>query len=339
MGTLLFGLPLITAFNNVDSAFYFRILLPYIAFSLTGTFLILVRPGGGSPSTPREPKASGFVSILNSIPPYVVLGLFSGTVAAFGVMRNEVFSSYPYPPPASASYLGGTYIVLLVVTSVLGLPRVLCYFFPTLAEILQQRRYAVMASAVSLSFALVYLVLVNQILIAGFNVSENLPPPSNAYPFAYTFTVGIEQPALNMVYLPYAVVQLSPQVNLLIVPFEMVFAVLLGLLVAANLTMGHFLISRSGLRCSTAGTAASAFGSIIGLTATCPTCLVPTLVSVLFGGITAAEAVYSNVYGALVPPVLSVGTLFLSLVYLSRMIRKKGLDPLVELGRRTRKTI
>ncbi|MDA4124459.1 MAG: hypothetical protein OK438_03305 [Thaumarchaeota archaeon] len=326
MASLLFGLPLLTAYYNVNSAFYFEVLAPYLITSVVLTFVVLVRPIRGWRAVLPEPRTSKFAARFNSVPVIAILGIFTAAVAAFGAMRYEVYQYYPYPPPSSASMLGSAYILLLVVTSILGFSKILYAGFPTLAKVLRLRQYAVMAAVVSLSFALVYLLLVNQILVSGFNVFENLPPPSNAYPFAYTFTVGIEQPFLNLVYLPYAIVQLSPQVNLLIIPFEMVFATLLGLLVASNLSMAHFLISRSGLRCSTAGTAMSAFGSVLGLTATCPTCLVPTFLSVIFGGLTAAETVYSNVYGAVIPPVVSVATLTLSLVYLSRTIRKRGLD-------------
>lgn len=339
MGTLLFGLPLLTAYYNVDSGFYLRVLAPYLVASVVLTFVVLVRPIQRNPPTVSEPRPSNMIGRFNSIPATAILVLFSAAVAAFGVMRYEVNEYYPYPAPAFASLFGSVYIIVLIATSILGFSRILYVSFPTLAKVLRHRKYALMAGLVSVSFALVYLLLVNQILVAGFNVLENLPPPSNSYPFAYTFTAGIEQPFLNMVYLPYAIVQLSPEVNLLIIPFEMVFATLLGMLVASNLCMAHYLISRSGLRCSTAGTTMSAFGSILGLTATCPTCLVPTFLSVIFGGVTAAETVYSNVYGAVIPPVLSVATLALSLVYLSRTIRKRGLDPLSELDEALAKRI
>ena len=62
-------------------------------------------------------------------------------------------------------------------------------------------------------------------------------------------------------------------------------------------------------------------GSILGLTATCPTCLVPSFVSVIFGGVAAAEIAYSNVYGAVLPPILSVGALVVSLAYLSKKVK------------------
>jgi hypothetical protein len=112
-------------------------------------------------------------------------------------------------------------------------------------------------------------------------------------------------------------------ISVFIIPFEMIFAPLLALLTASNITMTYYLIKNNGLRCCTKGTVMSTGGSILGLTATCPTCLIPSFVSVIFGGITAGEAVYSNVYGAVLPPILSVATLFLSLAYLSKSIKEK----------------
>jgi hypothetical protein len=80
---------------------------------------------------------------------------------------------------------------------------------------------------------------------------------------------------------------------------------------------------KSGFKCCTRGTAMSTGGSILGLTATCPTCLVPTFVSVIFGGITVGEAAYSNIYGAVLPPILSVATLLASLAYLSKSVKTR----------------
>jgi len=136
-------------------------------------------------------------------------------------------------------------------------------------------------------------------------------------------TTATEQPVLNLVYLPIIIVQLSPTVNLILIPFEMVFVTILSLLVGTNIAMAHFLITESGLRCSTKGAALSTSGSILGLTATCPTCLVPAFVSVISGGLTSVTAIYSNVYGVIFPPVLSLAALLLSVIYLTRKIKSK----------------
>lgn len=332
MGALLFGLPLLTAYYNVNASFYFSALISYLIIAVSVAILLILlslrKNSMGSLSSSSPPydgksRKSEFVSRFNTIPTYLILGLFTLTVILFGWMRYLVYSYYPYPPPRFTDYVGGGYIVLLTVVSVLGISRLVYLSFPILRKILQGKRYGLMSIVISVAFAFVYLVLVNQLLIEGYNVVGNVAPPSNVYPFTHVFIVGIQQPLLNLFYLPYVMIQISPQINILIVPFEMVFVVILSLLVASNVVMAHYLISNSGLSCSTRGTVLSTGGSILGLTATCPTCLAPTFVSVIFGGVVAAEAAYSSIYGVVLPPVLSVATLVISIVYLSRMIKKR----------------
>lgn len=147
-----------------------------------------------------------------------------------------------------------------------------------------------------------------------------------AYPNALAMTpAAVNQPLLDLVYLPTLLVQPSPQINLILIPFEMVFVTLLSLLVASNVTMAYYLISsKSALSCSTKGTVLSTSGSFLGLTATCPTCLAPTIVSVIFGSVSTAATIFSNFNGVVVPPVLSVGILLVSTAYLSRAIKKRA---------------
>ncbi len=333
MVALLIGLPLLTAYQIVNPSFYSAILIPYLAVSVVIAMFIIrrsignpanvSRAGYGSPSAAAS-QQSTFISRFNSISPYFSMGLFTFMVVLFGAVRFLIDSHYPYPAPETPTdFLGAAYIVLLVIVSIFGFTKLIYSYFPILGRILAERKYALMVLIISVSFAFVYLLLVNQILIGGLNTTSNsLPSPGNVYPYAHVFTVGIQQPFLNLVYIPYAVVQFNPNVDLLIVPFEMIFTVFLSILVATNVVMAHYLISHSGLACSAKGAVLSTGGSIIGLTATCPTCLVPTFVSVIFGGIVAAEAVYSNIWGVVIPPVLSVVTLVLSVVYLSRKIKQ-----------------
>ena len=329
MIALLIGLPLLTAYYAVNPGFYVTTIVPYLAISALITMYIIRRSikfgtNYGGPSIPlAQSDSRSFAARFNSLSSNIVIGLASLMVVVFGALRYLIYTSYPYTPPRSADYLGEAYIILLAVVSVLGFSRIIYSSSPVLRNILAQKKYNFMAAAIAASFAFVYLLLVNEILIAGLNTIANSSPPGNVYPFAHVFTVGIQEPFLNLVYLPYGLVQISPQINFLIVPFELVFTALLSLLVASNVVMAHYLISNSGLACSTKGAVLSTGGSIIGLTATCPTCLVPTFVSVLFGGVVAAEAVYSNIYGVIIPPVLSVGTLVISLVFLSRMIKQR----------------
>lgn len=344
MASLLIGLPLLTAHYIVDPGFYTAALIPYLATSAIITMYIIRRSQGidrkivpqAAHGMTAVHNGSNFILKMNSISGYFALGVVSMMVAMFGAMRFVIDSYYPSPPPQTGNLFAGqpqtadllstAYIVLLIIACILGFSKIVYSSFPVLGKILSERKYALMATVMSVSFAFVYLLLVNQILIQGVNTTSvigEVPSPGNVYPFAHVFPVGIEQPFLNLVYIPYVLVQFSPQLNLLIVPFEIVFTVILSLLVASNVVMAHYLISNSGLACSTKGAILSTGGSILGLTATCPTCLVPTFVSVIFGGVVAAEAIYSNIYGVVLPPALSVATLVVSLVYLSRMIKTR----------------
>lgn len=344
MISLLIGLPLLTAYEIVNPSFYRIVLIPYLVLSALVSLLMIWRSQGigrridpyGGYGTSFHAEARTFVSRFSSMSSYYTLGVLTLLVVVFGAFRETVYSTYPYPPnqignllaghPTIVDALGVSYIVLLIVASLLGVSKLIYASFPLLRRILSERKYALMAMTMAASFAAVYLLLVNQILIEGLNTPSGIgevPSPNNVYPFVHLFSLGIQQPFLNMVYIPYMIVQFSPSVNLLLVPFELVFTTVLSLLVASNVVMAHYLISNSGLACSVKGTVLSTGGSILGLTATCPTCLAPTLVSVIFGGVIAAEAVYSNIYGVLLPPILSVVTLVVSIVYLSKAINKR----------------
>jgi hypothetical protein len=344
MATLLIGLPLLTANEIVNPDFYRVALVPYLVLSGTIALFIIRRSEFGErKAIPFRGNvvASNHVSRnlilkLNSIPTYFALGILTLLVIVFGAFRIIVNSYYPYPPPQIGNLLDGTptlvdilgasYILLLIVASVICFSKLISASFPLLRKILSEKKYALMGTIMCVSFAVVYLLLVNQILIEGLNTPNGIgevPSPNNVYPYIHVFSLGIQQPFLNLVYLPYSTVQISPSFDLLLVPFELVFTVILSLLVASNVVMAHYLISNSGLACSVKGTVLSTGGSILGLTATCPTCLVPTFISVIFGGVVAAEAVYSNIYGVVIPPIVSVATLVLSIVYLSNTIKKR----------------
>jgi hypothetical protein len=327
MAMLIYGLPLLTAYANVNSTFYSFILIPYIAMLLSMALKLILISRANADDPPKiegqKSKENSFISRLNSISPYFVISSVSLATISYSVMKFLANSTYPYPPPHMAEIFGVAYIVLLVVSSILVLARVIYLSFPILSRILMESKYASMASVCAATFAIVYLLLVGQIVVIGYNEPWAVPPPNGLYPFFYVFTVGPQQPFINFIYTPYLLVQITPMISVFIIPFEMIFAPLLALLTASNITMTYYLIKNNGLRCCTKGTVMSTGGSILGLTATCPTCLIPSFVSVIFGGITAGEAVYSNVYGAVLPPILSVATLFLSLAYLSKSIKEK----------------
>ncbi|MGI0080379.1 MAG: hypothetical protein ACRECH_12235, partial [Nitrososphaerales archaeon] len=248
MASLLIGLPLLTAHYIVDPGFYAAALIPYLAISAIIAMYIIRRsqginrriPTGAPYGMPGGSPRSTFIVKFNSLSAYFVLGVVSLMVAVFGAMRFVVYSSYPTPPPQTGNLFGGSptatdllgaaYILLLLIVCILGFSKIVYSSFPALRTILSERKYALMATVMSVSMAFVYLLLVNQILIEGVNTTSvygEVPSPGNVYPFAHVFTVGIQQPFLNLVYIPYALVQLSPQINLLIVPFEIVFTVIL----------------------------------------------------------------------------------------------------------------
>lgn len=339
MGSLLFGFPLLTAYYNVNSSFYFFVVIPYLLLSVAIALLIIMRSQITSKKLSRvedktflstsayaqENNQSKFMAAFNSFPIYVIMILVGVSMIIYFFIRYLVVSTSPFPPPLAVNQLGQFYVVILSVSSVLVFTRAFYRLIPTLREILRQKKYTLMALITSISFAVVYMVLVNQLIVSGFNTVATDPPPGGSYPFSYAMVPGIRDPLIDLVYLPTVLVQFNPQVNLILVPFEMIFVPILSLLVASNVVMAHYLISNSSLRCSTKGTVLSTSGSILGLTASCPTCLAPTFISVVFGGITAAEAVYSNIYGVVLPPVLSVATLILSVVYLTRALKNRGL--------------
>ena len=327
MVSLLFGFPLLTAYYNVNAQFYFLVTIPYLVITIGIALFMIVRSQtlGAIPPPKKEGKKSNFMATFNSIPYYVALSLVTLAVVMYSLLRYLVLSTYPFPAPAIVNPLGQAYLVVLAVASVIGFSKILYHISPVLREIFREKKYALMAVVISVSFWLVYTLLVNQLIVVGFNAVGTVPPPGGNYPFSFAMVPGVRAPFIDLVYLPIVIVQFDAQVNMILVPFEMVFATLLSLLVAANVSAAHYLISNSGLRCSTKGTVISTSGSILGLTATCPTCLAPTFISVIFGGITAAEAAYSNVYGVVLPPVLSLATLLLSLLYLTRTLKKQRL--------------
>ncbi|MHB8567122.1 MAG: hypothetical protein ACYC7D_11390 [Nitrososphaerales archaeon] len=331
MLALLFGFPLLTVYYNVSSTFYFAVIFPYLLTTGIVTLLLLYLSNKKVSNSllslngkGMAPSTSTFIAKFNSLPIYAIMVLASLTLVSFLAERILVGQAYPYPPSSNAGAIGAVYIVLLVITSVLGFARVLYLGFPILRGILQDRKYAIMVVILSAAFSIVYLTEVNQIVITGFSSGSYVPTPSNSYPFAYVFTVGVQQPFINLVYLPYVLIQLNPIVNLMIVPYEMVFAVILSLLVVSSIVMTHYLVSKNfGASCSTKGGTMSTVGSLIGMCATCPTCLVPAFITVIFGGIAAAGAAFSNIYGIVIPPIVSVALLLVSMFYISSIIKKR----------------
>jgi len=337
MVALLLGLPLLTAYYNISPSFYLSALIPYLVITISiATLLILVSlrksrasfsSGLGQSETSHDTRgeniAAVFITKMNRASIFILASLLVLTVGLFLMTASIVSSAYPEVVPLSIlDPLGAAYIVSLIFASVILSSRIIYKAFPVLRDILEEGKYAVLAFAFTISFSIVYLLLVNQIIISGYNVDATAPSFSG-YPSWFAMLPPAHNFFIYLVYLPVILVQISPAINLILVPFDVVFAALLSLLVASNVVMAHYLISNSGLKCSTKGATLSTGGSILGLTATCPTCLVPSFVSVIFGGVTATVVSFSNVYGVVLPPIISVATLCASLLYLSRAIRRR----------------
>src|SRR5579875_2902625 len=85
--TLLFGLPLLTAYYNVDSAFYFWAIIPYVFISILVAFLLILSAQRkstleGTLSISGGNTRSSFITRFNSIiPSYVIVALIALTIA------------------------------------------------------------------------------------------------------------------------------------------------------------------------------------------------------------------------------------------------------------------
>lgn len=330
MVDLLLVLPLLTGYYNTNPLLFYWALVPYLA-SVVLVVALLLRPQTNLENTDlaeSAPSRSGWegkswIIRFNSIPRYLVYGFAISALLLFVVIESLVESSYPSVVPLHVlDYLGAAYIITLSIASIAGLSRIVLRALPVLRNVLEERKYSFLAIGFAVSFCLIYLLLVNQIVISGYN-TQGTAPSFLGYPSWFAMSPAVNNFFIYLVYLPTLIVQISPTVSLIVIPFEVVFATLLSLLVASTVVMAHYLIFRSGLSCSTRGTAMSTGGSILGLTASCPTCLFPTFVSVLFGGVSATVISFSNLYGVVLPPVLSVAILILSAWYLQKTIRNR----------------
>jgi hypothetical protein len=323
--TLMFGLPLIVSFyavgEGLGSAQAF--VVAYVAASILVGLTLLVRRGHGATASDARrlnPSASGG-SIISKATPFVALGSATLAVASFALMRYLIASSYPYPS-ASASVAGGVYMLALAVAATIGVPKLVTGSLPVLREALSDRRLRISAYLLGVAYFFTYEVLVNEVVITGYNTAPGnfVQAPLGTYPWAYIFTSGPAPGNLieTAIYSPYALVQLNQYVNLIIQPFEILLAVAISVLVASTVVVTYHTVRKSermGGACSASATM-SGVGAFLGYTATCPSCLAPTLISVVFGGVAAVQGVYSNIWGAVVPPLVSIGALVFSLLVL-----------------------
>ncbi|MGI0092153.1 MAG: hypothetical protein ACREBS_10625, partial [Nitrososphaerales archaeon] len=254
---------------------------------------------------------------------YAALFFATLAVASYWLLRYFVDSSYPSPSSEYASVAGLFYLVTVSLAALLGVPFLLMRLFPTLRRALASRKsFARIAIIIGAAYFVTYLILVNQIVITGFNTppSNYIPSPTGSYPFAFIFASGPSPSSAleSAFYVPQITVQLNPYINLLLMPFEMILAIALSSLLASSVIVTYFLIGSSSKHSCFTGATVSALGGFFGFTATCPMCLVPTLVSVFLGGVSATvPSFYSHIAGVVIPPLVSVSALLAGITYLN----------------------
>ena len=341
IGSLMFGLPLLSSLYLVEYSTYslVKYLLPYILVCIIVGFFLLSRSTGKRRTRKKkseldhleDSKIAGLEGNRKNsyFLAYLSLVFASICVASYWVMKYFVAINYPSPNGTYASISAIIYLVALCVAIGSGVPFAIVRIFPMVRSALSfERKYTMIGVIVGVSYFVTYLILVNQIIISGFNTPPGnyVPSPSGSYPFWFVFTAGPPPSAIveSAIYVPQILLQLNRYFNLIILPFEIILATVLSSLVAAMVVSTLFMIRRSSLNhsCMT-GATVSGLGGFFGFTATCPTCLVPTLVSVFFGGVSStAPSIYSHLAGVVLPPVLSILALSLGLFLLDFQSKK-----------------
>ncbi len=337
IGSLMFGLPLLSSFYPVQYGqnTIVNVILPYIVISAAIGFFILFRNstskgfgtqsyGSANSSKEVEEKTQGKSYKLG----YIALTSASIAAASYWLMSYFVVTNFPGPSSASSIIAGLVYLVSLSVTVATGLPFLLVRLLPSLRMALSDKKSLKIAIVIGLGYLITYLILVNQIIITSFNTPPGnyVPSPSGHYPFWMGITSG-PAPGSQLesaFYIPQFIVQLSQYFNLIMMPFEFAFAIALSILVASSIVVAFFLIKRSSSNSCYTGATVSGMGGFLGFTATCPSCLAPTLVSVLSGGVTAtAPAIYTSVSGVVLPPLISMLALLAGIIVLDYQARRR----------------
>jgi hypothetical protein len=336
VAALMFGLPLLISYYAVGQGGTFALasVSAYLAASLAVGLALLLRRGKprnlGPAAPPEGPPASAGGGGRKG--PVAALFLATVAVAAFGSMKFFAAASYPYPS-AAANLAGGAYVLALAAAAAVGIPGLVGAVFPFLRVSFSDRRLRRAAWLIGAVYFVTYELLVNEIVVTGYNTAPGnfVQSPLGAYPWAYVFTSGPSpgSPVETAIYVPYVLVQLNQFVNFIFQPFELVLAIAMSALVASAVVATYNLVRRSermGGACSASATL-SGVGAFLGYTATCPSCLAPTLVSVVFGGLATVQAAYSNLWGAVLPPVVSVVALTFSLYAVGRGYRRSPSAP------------
>jgi hypothetical protein len=330
----MFGLPLLISFYEVQ--YYPSSLLdyvvPYVLVSLiVGVLLIrgvmpskLSKDGPGNRTTEifQTAKKSGYRNAV------VALAFATLSVFSYWIMRHYVEIAYPDPSSSIASIAAIIYLVSIAISCAFGVPFLLTHTVPLLERAFStDKRYTRIAAVVGMLYFLTYLILVNQVIITGFNTPPGnfVPSPTGSFPFGFVFTSGPPPNSAieSSFYVPQIVLQLNQYVNLLILPFEIIFATILSALVAAIVVATLYFIKRTSNASCLTGMTFSGLGGFFGFTATCPTCLVPTLISVFFGGLSASvPSIYSHLSGVILPPIVSLFALVSGLAILNWQSKK-----------------
>ena len=337
IGSLMFGLPLLSSFYPIafSQGSGAKFLIPYVLISAIIGLYILSRPNRSKDPLPENGSAVSRSQVTYKLG-YASLSFATLAIPSYWLMRYFVVAAYPSPAGEYASIAAVLYLATVSLATLFGVPFLLLLLFPALRDSLSFRPgFTKIAIIIAIAYSLTYLLLVNQIVITGFNAppANYIPSPNGAYPFAFVFTSG-PSPASALesaFYVPQITIQLSPLVNFLIMPFEMILAITLSSLVAASIVITYYLIKNSSKNSCLTGATVSGLGGFFGFTATCPTCLAPTLVSVFVGGFSGLRGVsavvpsfYSQLSGVVIPPLISIGALIAGIAYLNFRTYRTG---------------
>jgi hypothetical protein len=332
IASLMFGLPLLSSFYLVSYTpnSGLTILVPYAAISgVVGAFILFRRRNSIGRFKEQEASISSDAQNHQSNLKnrsykmgYVALSLLTLSIVFYWLLRYFVDTSFPTPNSEYAGIAGLLYLVTISMAAAFGVPFAVVQVFPALRSALTSNKImSWVGIVIGASYFVIYLLLVNQVVITGFNTPpfNYVPSPSGSYPFAFIFTSG---PSPNSAlesafYVPQITMQLNPLINILLMPFELVLAITLSTLVAASIIITYTMIKNSSRQACLTG-AISGLGGFFGFTATCPMCLAPTLVSVFLGGVSATvPSFYSHLAGVVIPPLVSVGALVAAIAFLN----------------------
>jgi len=330
----MFGLPLLSSFYLVQYSSYslVKYLVPYVLTSLIIGFFILSfrKKSWEIPNDARETIVSPNEKSRESLKlAYLSLSFATISVFSYWVMKYLVAVAYPSPNSEYAGLTALVYLISLTLAVGSGIPFLLTRIFPVIKNAFAfDRNYSKIAVIIGIAYFVTYLILVNQIILVGFNTPPGnyVPSPSGSYPFGFVFTAGPPPTSVveSAIYVPQILLQLNQFFSLIVLPFEVILATVLSSLVAATVVATLYIIRHSSTHSCLTGATVSGLGGFFGFTATCPTCLVPTLISVFFGGVSSTfPSIYSHLAGVVLPPIVSILALSSGLLILNYQTRNQ----------------